>query len=91
MNNDQWEYVLASRYDYDGRSKTWNAVICKQPRDHASKIQVEVIAFGVEHSEEAILIWLRESIKLMRETGRTDVSVPDSLERAVLDKNRVRH
>lgn len=88
MANDQWDYILASRYDYDRNSKTWNAVIVKQPRDATTKVNLEVVAFGVEHSEEAILIWLRESIKLMRETSRTDVSVPDAMERATLDQQR---
>lgn len=77
---NQYEYILAARYEHDDTSGDWCAVICKQVRDTPQVM--EVVACGVEHSEELILVWLRDTIALMRRMGRVDVSIPDALERA---------
>jgi hypothetical protein len=78
--SDQYDFVLAARYEFDVTSGDYCAVICKQWRDQPV---MEVVACGVEQSEEMILVWLRETIRLMRQYQRTDVSVPDAIERAL--------
>lgn len=75
-----YDFVLAARYEHDLTSGDWCAVICKQWREDPV---MEVVACGVEQSEEMILVWLRDTIALMRRHERTDVSVPDAIERAL--------
>ena len=79
------DYVLGARYDYNASTNTWCAVIAKQVRDRPKDI--EVISVGVEYSEELILIWIRETINLMRKEGRLDVSIPDAIEREANTKH----
>lgn len=41
-----------------------------------------VLSIGCEDSEFAILNWIKETIRLMREAGRLDVQAPDMYDRA---------
>lgn len=71
------EYFLVGSYRFVPERQEYIAVIAKQ-----EGTTMTVVSIGCENSEADVLEWLRETIKLMRESGRLDVQAPDMYDRA---------
>lgn len=71
------EYFLVGSYQFVPERQEYIAIIIKQ-----EGTTMEVASIGCENSEADALEWIRETIKIMRESGRTDVQAPDMYDRA---------
>lgn len=76
----QEDYVLNGSYKFVPERGEYIAIISKIGRDHT----LEVVSIGAETSEAAILDWIKETIKVMREARSTDVQAADMYDRANL-------
>jgi hypothetical protein len=73
---DPHAYKLVGSYRYNPETSEFIGCVAKQEGRELS-----VLTIGCELSEVLILEWLRETIKLMRDTGRTDVQAADMHDR----------
>lgn len=70
-------YVLNGSYKWIAERNEYVGVISKIGKD-----VLEVVAIGCELTEQDILVWIRETVKVMRATGTTDVQAADMYDRA---------
>jgi len=73
------DYFLVGSYRHVPERSEYIGVIVKQQGK-----TMEVVTVGCETTEMDILTWIRESVKIMRDAGRTDVQAPDMYDRANL-------
>ena len=69
------DFVLVGSFKI-GEDGLYYGVVVKQQAK-----EIEVLTVGVEGTEMLILEWIRDTIKLMRESGQTDVQAPDMVDR----------
>ena len=70
------DYFLVGSYKHaPARGEFIGCVVKQQGKE------LTVLTVGCEGTEHAILEWIKETIKLMREAGRTDVQAPDMYDR----------
>lgn len=74
----QDSYTLTGRFTRKPDGLFYGLVARIDKKSHT----LTVCAIGVEETEISIMEWISKSISLMRETGRTDVAMPDMFERA---------
>lgn len=80
------EFVLVGSFKFVPERAEYIGVVCKQQGD-----TLEVLTVGAEGTEMAILEWLRETIKLMREAGSVEVQAPDMYDRAGVFEKGAKH
>lgn len=71
------DFVLAGQFKFVPERQEYIGVVGKVERH-----KLTIVSVGAESTEMAILEWLRETIRIMREAGRTDVQAPDMYDRA---------
>ena len=71
------EFFLVGSYKHVPDRHEYIGCVAKQQGS-----ELTVLSVGCEASEHAILEWIKETIRLMRESGRTDVQASDMYDRA---------
>lgn len=77
MNRANGSAILIGNFRFVPERNEYVGVVCKQ-----EGTELTVLTLGSEASEHDILMWLRQTIALMRSEGRYDVQAPDMYERA---------
>ena len=70
------EFVLVGSFKYVPDRQEYIGLVCKQQGR-----ELVVLNIGAEMSEMDILLWIKDTIELMRKMGRTDVQAPDMYDR----------
>ena len=78
----QDQYVLNGSFKFVPERGEYIGVISQIGKDGV----LTVVSIGAEATETGILEWIRESIKVMRETGVTNVQASDMYDRAAATK-----
>jgi predicted transcriptional regulator len=69
-------YTLTGQFSKAPDGATYVGVVSK-----VEGTTLTVLTVGCEASEHDILVWIKETIKLMRDSGQTDIQAPDMLDR----------
>lgn len=77
----QDEYVLNGAFKFVPERQEYIGVISKIGKTDGT---LTVVSVGAEATEMAILEWIKETIKVMRESGSTTVQAADMYDRANL-------
>lgn len=70
------EFVLVGSFNFVPERGEYIGVVCKQE----GKV-LTVLNIGAEMTEADILLWIKDTIALMRSTGRLDVQAADMYDR----------
>jgi hypothetical protein len=71
------DFFLVGHHRFDKARGEWMGIVCKQ-----EGTTMTVLTIGSEMSEGEILIWLKETVALMRTAGAENVQAPDMYDRA---------
>ena len=71
------DYFLVGHARFIAARGEWMGVVCKQ-----QGTTMIVLTVGAEMSEGEILIWIKETVALMRSTGTENVQAADMYDRA---------
>lgn len=70
------EFVLVGSFNFVPERGEYVGVVCKQ-----QGTVLTVLNVGAEMTEMDILLWIKDTIELMRKMGRIDVQAPDMYDR----------
>jgi hypothetical protein len=69
--------ILIGSFKFDAERNEYLGMVVKQ-----NGREMTVLTIGSEATEHDILVWIKQTIDLMRAEGRTDVQAPDMYDRA---------